>query len=62
MHREERTNADSLTFEEIEFDKPSLENLKTDINQLLWEYLPGKTTLEQAEEVAWKIYNLIAGK
>ena len=35
------------------------ENLKTDINELLWICLPCKCTLQRAEEIACNIYEII---
>lgn len=44
------------TFEGIE---PNLDNLKFEINQLLWEKLHSRTPLIEAERIAYEIYNLI---
>ena len=33
--------------------------MKLEVNELVWRYLPGETTLSEAEEVAVRIFNLL---
>ena len=42
-------------------EKKSGECLKTDINNLLWQWMPDYTTLAEAEAIAVKVYDLITG-
>jgi hypothetical protein len=37
-----------------------LADLKVEINELVWKYLPSSTTLEVADELACYIFDLIA--
>ncbi len=36
-----------------------LDGLKERINQFLWTYLPGNVTLDEAETIAIKVYELM---
>lgn len=36
--------------------------LKLEINRLIWQYAPAKTTLEEAEDIACKILTMVEGK
>lgn len=52
-----------LTADPHEDDEPfpdCLAELKRDINELVWKYMPGKTTLDEADAVARRIFDLIA--
>lgn len=51
---------DNLDFDS-EFET-FLEEGKVEINNLLWKYLPGDTTLREAEEIAIGIYHTISRK
>lgn len=36
-----------------------LDSGKPEINNLVWQFLPGNTTLDEAEQIAAKIYYMI---
>lgn len=38
-----------------------IEALKHDINTLVWKHLPGSTTLKEADSIAVRIFDIIAG-
>lgn len=38
------------------------EELKKEINNLIWMYAPPELTLEEAEQVALKVLGMIAGR